>query len=169
MRADINYCQRCGGPMVDTTVERKARRACPACGFVAFRDPKVAAAVLVLLDGSLVMVKRGVEPELGRWAFPSGFVDRGESVEDAAVREVKEETGLDVRTTGLVGLYSETGSPVILAVYSAEVIGGKLASGHDADEAATFAISDLPPLPFPHDDQILRDWRAMRRLALDGD
>jgi len=155
--------------MVDKTIERKLRRACPACGFVAFQDPKVAAAVLVLLEGGLVLVKRGVEPARGRWAFPSGYVDRAESVEGAAVREMEEETGLTVRTTGLVGLYSETGAPVILAVYSAEVIGGELAPGHDADDAATFALEDLPPLPFPHDDQILRDWQAMRPTELDDD
>jgi ADP-ribose pyrophosphatase YjhB (NUDIX family) len=148
--------------MVDKTIERKTRRACPACGFIAFQDPKVAAAVLVLLDGGLVLVRRGVEPARGRWAFPSGYVDRGEVVEDAAVREVIEETGLSVSITGLVGLYSDAGSPVILAVYMADVLGGRLAPGHDADEAATFPLDDLPPLPFPHDDQILRDWRAMR-------
>jgi 8-oxo-dGTP diphosphatase len=168
VQGDINYCQRCGGEMVDRTIERKTRRACPACGFIAFQDPKVAAAVLVVLDGGLVLVKRGAEPERGRWAFPSGFVDRGESVEDAAAREMKEETGLDVSITGLVGLYSETGSPVILAVYSAEVIRGSLSPGHDADDAATFPISDLPSLPFPHDDQILRDWRAMRSPNVDS-
>ena len=168
MRDYIKYCQRCGGTMVDRTVERKFLRACPACGFIAFQDPKVAAAVLVVLDGGLVLVKRGVEPERGRWAFPSGFVDRGESVEDAAAREVKEETGLDVRITGLVGIYSETGSPVILAVYSAEVTGGNLAPGHDADESATFPISDLPSLPFPHDNQILQDWRAIRTPNVDS-
>lgn len=154
--------------MVDKAVERKTRRACLACGFIAFQDPKVAAAVLVLLDGGLVLVKRGVEPARGRWAFPSGYIDRGESIEDGAVREVKEETGLAVRTTGLVGLYSESGSAVILAVYSAQVIGGSLAPGHDADEAATFDLDDLPTLPFPHDDQILRDWRATRPLGIDA-
>ena len=168
MRDYIKYCQRCGGAMVDRTVERKTRRACAACGFIAFQDPKVAAAVLVLLDGGLVLVKRGVEPAIGRWAFPSGYIDRGESVEDGAVREVKEETGLDVHTTGLVGLYSETGSAVILAAYSAQVIGGTLAPGHDADEAGTFALDDLPPLPFPHDDRILRDWRTMRPMNIDA-
>ena len=155
--------------MVDRTVERKTRRACPACGFIAFQDPKVAAAVLVLLDGGLVLVKRGVEPAIGRWAFPSGYIDRGESVEDGAVRETKEETGLDIRTTGLVGLYSETGSRVILAAYSAQVVGGTLAAGHDADETATFALDNLPPLPFPHDDRILRDWRASQPPGLDHD
>ena len=67
-----------------------------------FHDPKLAAAVLVTVDGKLVMVRRGVEPAVGRWAFPSGYVDQGEAVEDAAVREVKEETGLDVLISAFV-------------------------------------------------------------------
>ena len=124
-----------------------------------FEDPKLAAVTLIACDGKLVLVRRGVEPHLGRWSFPSGFVDRGERVEDAAVRETLEETGLHVRLRGLVGLYSETGRPVALAVYAADVVCGELAAGHDADGAAFFPIDELPPLPFPHDYQILDDWR----------
>ena len=71
--SDINYCQRCGHALADEIVEGSPRRRCAGCGLVAFLDSKVAAAVLVLMDGALVMVKRGVEPALGRWAFPSGF------------------------------------------------------------------------------------------------
>ena len=161
MRQELNYCQRCGHTLAEKSIENKPRRYCPACGYVAFLDPKVAAAVLALTNGKLVMVKRGVEPSLGRWAFPSGFVDRGESVEDAAVREVKEETGLDVRLTGLVGLYSGEGSTIVLAAFAAEVTGGTLRPGHDATEAALFNLDGLPPLPFPHDDRIVSDWRAI--------
>ena len=80
-----------------------------------------------------------------------GYVDRGERVEDAAVRETLEETGLHVRLNGLVGLYSETGLHVAVAVYAAEVMCGKLEAGHDAQGAAFFEIGDMPPLPFPHD------------------
>ena len=97
----------------------------------------------------------------GRWAFPSGYVDRGEAVADAAVREVMEETGLDVRLTAFVGLYSSSGSVVVLAVYSAEVVGGSLRPGGDARETALFDPEALPPLPFPHDDQIIADWRSV--------
>ena len=100
-------------------------------------------------------------PAIGRWAFPSGYVDRGEAVEDAAVREVREETGLDVRLNGFVGLYSSTGGPVVLAAYSAQVVGGELRPGGDAREAALFHPDELPPLPFPHDARILRDWRSL--------
>jgi ADP-ribose pyrophosphatase YjhB (NUDIX family) len=129
---------------------------------VLFFDPKVAAVVLVSADDKLVLVRRGIEPAIGRWSFPAGYVDRGESVEDAAVREVGEETGLDIQLTSLIGLYSGRGSPVVLAVYSAQVVGGALAPGGDARETALFHPDDLPSLPFPHDDQILDDWRGLR-------
>jgi 8-oxo-dGTP diphosphatase len=158
MSGDINFCQRCGERLVERTVENKARPCCSSCGYVVYLDPKVAAVVLVAMDGKLVLVRRGVEPAMGRWAFPSGFVDRGEAVEDAAIREVREETGLDVRLNGLVGLYSRNGGAVVLAVYSAQAVGGSLQAGPEVHDVALFAPDELPPLPFPHDDQILRDW-----------
>jgi 8-oxo-dGTP diphosphatase len=160
VKQDLNYCQRCGNALAEKTIEGRLRRHCASCGFIAYLDPKLAAVVLVQMEGRLVLVKRGVEPALGQWAFPSGFVDRGEAVEDAAVREVKEETGIEVRLTGFLGLYSSTGSPVVMAAYSAEAVGGKLQAGHDAAEAALFYPDDLPPLPFPHDERILKSWRA---------
>ncbi len=161
MNERIRFCELCGQGLVDRTIDGKPRRHCDECGHTVFLDPKVAAVVLALVDGKLVMVKRGMEPQIGRWAFPSGFVDRGETVEDAAVREFKEETGLDARLERLIGVYSATGSPVVLVVYKAEVVGGTLQAGYDAADAALFDPDGLPDLPFPHDEQILADWRAL--------
>ena len=161
MEQGIRYCQSCGRGLVDRPVDGKTRRHCDPCGQTVFLDPKVAAVVLALVDGKLVLVRRGIEPQIGRWAFPSGFVDRGEAVHDAAVREFKEETGLDARLERLIGVYSDTGSPVVLVVYRATVVGGTLQAGHDASDAALFDPDRLPDLPFPHDDRILADWRAL--------
>ena len=158
MPGDINYCQRCGEGLSETQIEGRTRPHCPACGYVVYLDPKVAAVVLVHQDGKLLLVKRGVEPAMGEWAFPSGYVDRGEVVEDAARREVKEETGLDVELDGFVGMYSLAGNPVVLAVYSGKVSGGELRAGHDADDAAWVDLDNLPDLPFPNDAQILQDF-----------
>ena len=160
----IRFCQVCGRGLVDRTIDGKPRRHCDHCDRTVFLDPKVAAVVLALIDGKLVMVKRGMEPQIGRWAFPSGFVDRGEAVEDGAIREFKEETGLDARLERLIGVYSETGSPVVLVVYKAEVVSGVLQAGHDAADAALFDPYRLPDLPFPHDDRILADWRALLQV-----
>ena len=161
MPGEFNYCQRCGERLGEKHIEGMLRPSCPACGYVVFLDPKVAAVALVVDGDGLVMVKRGVEPQYGKWAFPSGYVDRGEVVEAAAIREVKEETGLDVELEGLIGVYSLEGNPVVLVVYSAHITGGEVAIGHDALAVHTFALDELPPLPFPHDGQILKDWQAV--------
>ncbi len=162
MQRELRFCQYCGGGLETESVEGKPRPRCSGCGVAVFEDPKLAAVTLVVVDGKVALVRRGVEPHLGRWSFPSGYVDRGERVEDAAVRETLEETGLHVRLKGLVGLYSETGSHVAVAVYAAEVLCGELAAGHDAQGAAFFDIDDMPPLPFPHDYRILEDWLEFR-------
>lgn len=165
MPGEFNFCERCGETLGEKVIENILRPYCPACGYVVFLDPKVAAVALVVEGDGLVMVKRGVEPEYGKWAFPSGYVDRGEVVEAAAIREVKEETGLDVELDGLIGVYSLEGNPVVLVVYSAHIVGGEVAVGHDALAVRTFPVKDLPVLPFPHDEQIMRDWKATSKKA----
>jgi len=161
VQGDINFCQRCGHRLSERIVEDAPRPYCESCGHVVFLDPKVAAVVLVTSGEKLVLVRRGVEPAIGRWSFPSGFVNRGEVVEDGAKREVREETGLDIELDGLVGVYSSRDGPVVLVVYSATAIGGTPQAGHDATEVALFPPDGLPDLPFPHDGRILDDWRAM--------
>ena len=159
MPDEPRFCERCGGALEKRRTGGVERPYCAPCGRAVFLDPKVAAVVLVRSGGKLVMVRRAIEPALGRWSFPSGYVDRGEAVEDAAVREVREETGLEIALDGLIGLYSGGGSVVILAAYSARIEGGELTPGDEVTEAALFSPDRLPPLPFPHDDRILRDWR----------
>ena len=161
MSEDFRFCHRCGGRLTLRTVHDKARPTCPDCGYVVFLDPKLAVVVLVSMDGRLVLVRRAIEPALGRWSFPSGYVDRGETVEEAArEREVHEETGLEVRLTGFVGLYSGRDNPVVLAVYSADVTGGELVVGYEAEDVGLYPPDELPDMPFPHDEQILADWRT---------
>jgi 8-oxo-dGTP pyrophosphatase MutT (NUDIX family) len=84
-------------------------------------------------------------------------------VEEAAVREVQEETGLDVELEGLVGLYSEAGHPVVLAVFGAHVLAGTPAAGHEMLELGVFRPDDLPTMAFPHDQRIVQDWHALRQ------
>ena len=165
MPTNENFCQRCANPLSRKHIDGRQRSYCPACGFIVFLDPKVAVVILTMRDNGLVMVKRGVEPHLGKWAFPSGFVDRGEIVECAARREMKEETGLDVAIDALIGVYSQEDSPVVLIVYAARITGGSLTPGHDAEDARAFPLTALPPLPFPHDARILADWQALRPTA----
>ncbi len=115
-----------------------------------YLDPKVAAVTLVHSMGRVLLVRRAIQPHYGKWSLPSGYVDRGEAVESAAVREVWEETNLKIEITSLQGIYSGIG-PVILAVYQASPAGGQPSVGSEVSEVGWFNINSLPDLPFPHD------------------
>ena len=152
------YCAACGSPTEECLVEGRSRPVCTACGQVVYQDPKLAVAVLIARQGRVLLGKRGPGArEAGKWSFPAGFVERGERVERAAVREAREETGLDVVVGDLIGLYSSDGETVVLAVYEATSVGEPRA-GDDLTEVAWFATSELPELAFPRDQRILEEW-----------
>ena len=139
---------------------------CSDCGRTIWNDPKVAAAAIVPMNGGIVMVQRAIEPAIGKWSFPSGYVNRGEKVETAVVREVLEECGLDVAVGRLIGLYSEDGNTIILAVYEAQVLGGNLESAdHETLDVGVFDVDDLPELAFDHDRGIIDDWLKLRETV----
>ncbi|MCX7976776.1 MAG: NUDIX hydrolase [Bellilinea sp.] len=145
------YCPQCAAELETRIIFGKPRPVCPRCGFIHFADPKVAAGVLVEQDDQVLLVRRINEPLQGLWSIPAGFVDAHEDPQQAALRECREETGLEVKITGLVdvinGREHERGADIII-VYRAEVIGGSLLAGDDADQAAFFPRSQLPPLAF---------------------
>ena len=138
------------------------RPVCPQCGRVVFYDPKVAAVCVVARGGEVLMIRRGTDTGYGLWSLPGGFVDRGEVVESAAAREAWEETGLEVAVEGLIGLFSLSGDPVIVAAFAAREIGGGLAPGPEALEAGFFSLDGLPELAFSRDREILARWRSAR-------
>jgi ADP-ribose pyrophosphatase YjhB (NUDIX family) len=134
------------------------RLVCAACDFVFYIDPKVAACTVSMVDGGVVLLKRAIEPALGRWVFPGGFVDRGEAVPDAAVRETLEEAGLRVGLTGVLDVYSFPDYEVVVVVYAAEVVGGALEARDETLEARAF-----PPEAIPWDELAFESTRAALR------
>ena len=157
------HCLRCGGVLLPRLVDHRERPNCPSCGWTHFLDPKVAAAAVLELPGGILLCRRAIEPGLGRWSFPAGFVDRGEVVEEALRREIREETGLEARLDGLIGVYSHPGNPVVLIVYAAAAHGNPRVSA-EASEVGVFTPDCLPELAFEHDLRIIQDWKE-RRLA----
>lgn len=143
---DYRYCPRCGGGLDKRIVKpsEPKRLVCQACSFIFYQDPKVVAGTVIMLDGGIVLLKRGVEPALGKWVFPGGYVDRGESVQAAAVRETKEESQLDVKLGPLLNVYSYPRSPNVIVVYTAEVIGGNLTAADESLEARVFTPKEVP-------------------------
>ncbi len=156
-KLELNYCPRCGHVLKDAFVFGRERRACPSCGLVVFREHKVAAVVLVHdAEGRVLLTRRAWEPQQGQWSLPGGYVDHDEPPREAAVRECKEETGLDIEDLELLTLVSEHeggqsthqhGADLVV-VYRARVAGGELTPADDAAEAHFFLLDDLPTLAF---------------------
>jgi ADP-ribose pyrophosphatase YjhB (NUDIX family) len=157
--ADQGYCERCGTPLQAQHHEDRDRPTCPACGFIRYLDPKVAVGVILGDADGVLLGRRRVDPGSGMWSFPAGFANRGEVLEEAATREVLEELGLTVRLTGLVGVYSHQGEPVVLVVYAGEVESGQAKpDGREISAVKRFPLDALPGLAFPHDRKVLSDW-----------
>jgi ADP-ribose pyrophosphatase YjhB (NUDIX family) len=142
----LRFCPKCAGPLAG---EREAKGeppfpTCSACGFIYYFDPKLAAGVIPRIGDRIALIRRAIEPGLGLWTFPAGYVNRGEKVEEAAARETLEEACLDVEIDRLVGVYSYTGRPVVIVVYTGPATGGALGCGVEAAEARAFAPSEIP-------------------------
>ncbi|MHC1781603.1 MAG: NUDIX domain-containing protein [Anaerolineaceae bacterium] len=150
-RKFASYCPDCGTKTVSRLEFGKMRPTCPNCGWISFQDPKVATAVLIEIDGKVLLTRRVNEPGQGLWTLPAGYIDAGEDPMAAAVRECLEETGMVVRITGLLDVLGGKEHPRgadILILYSAEIIGGELTAGDDADAVGYFSRTELPELAF---------------------
>lgn len=149
----FRFCPKCGGALnrQQLKAHEPERLVCSQCTFIFYDDPKVAACTVPIIDGKIVLLKRGIEPSYGKWVFPGGFLDRGERVEDAAIRETWEEVNLKVEVTKLINVYSYPGYPVVVVVYLANVIGGELRAMDETLEVRTFAAQEVPwdDLAFP--------------------
>lgn len=157
--ADVRFCLACGGPMALPDRPRPVPR-CSACGRRHHLDPRVGVGALVRDgQGRLLLVRRAVSPGKGLWALPAGYVDGDEDPRDAAAREVREETGLQVVCGDVVDVYPGGGGASFFVAFEAELTGGHLVAADDALDAGFFALDELPELAF----ESTRD--AARRLA----
>lgn len=155
--ASFKFCPKCGEvlqPRLLKTAE-PPRLVCPSCGFVFYIDPKVAACTIAMVDGGIVLVKRSIEPGLGKWVFPGGFVDRGEAIQAAAIRETLEEVRLKVSLLGVLEVYSFAPHEVVVVVYAADVIHGTPEPGDEAQ-----AVHCFPPEEIPWDELAFESTRA---------
>ncbi len=161
----FRYCPMCATALIEKDIEHVRRSVCPACSFIQFLHPKLVAVVLLQHRDKLLLSKRNIEPAKGLWNFCGGYVELGETVEEAAIREVKEESNLDVQLENLIGIYSEGGGSHVIIAYQASILNHQMSSlaaqYEEVSELAFFPWEELPTLAFPVHQQILRDWKKL--------
>jgi ADP-ribose pyrophosphatase YjhB (NUDIX family) len=148
LQPPFRFCPLCGGLLESRRIKSSEpmRLVCGRCSFVYYLDPKIAAATITLYENRIVLVKRGISPGYGKWVIPGGFVDRGETVEQAAIRETLEETNLQVELKSLVNVYSYPGHTVIIVAFLAEAVAGTPApqACDETLEVGLFRPENLP-------------------------
>ncbi|HQO62358.1 MAG TPA: NUDIX hydrolase, partial [Syntrophorhabdus sp.] len=141
------FCNFCGKELVTDMLEGRERLVCDSCKEIHYENPlPVAAAVLVNREREILLVKRAREPSKDMWCFPIGFAEMGESIEDAALRELHEETGVEGRIIQLVDVCSETNKfygELLIVTFEVEKMGGKEQAGDDALDCRYFPIKNL--------------------------
>jgi ADP-ribose pyrophosphatase YjhB (NUDIX family) len=162
---EFRFCPVCGGALESRLLKngKPPRLVCAGCGFVFYLDPKLAVGTIISADaGGIVLVRRAIDPGYGKWVFPGGYVDRGEEVRAAAVREAREETGLDVRIDRLLNIYSYAGRVPVIVVYAATAVGGRLACDDEGLDVRLFEPGAIPwdELAFRSTAEALREFLA---------
>ncbi len=161
----FRFCPRCGHALEERVLKagEPPRLVCTACDFVFYLDPKIAVGTIIrATSGRIVLVRRAIEPGYGKWVFPGGYVDRGEALHAAAIREAREECGLDVRLDGLINVYSYAGRAPVIVAYAATALGGVLQTDDEGLEAAEVEPAAIPwdELAFRSTHEALRDYLA---------
>jgi len=159
------HCLVCGAPLADRFIASEGRRRyqCEGCERIHYENPRVVAAVIIEHGGRLLLQQRAMEPRTGFWTFPGGFLEIGERPEDGAVREAKEEVGLDVTVRSLQGVYSRPEVGIVLVVYEGTSSNDQaIVADWESTAVRWYAIDAIPwaELAFPTTEAALRDWVA---------
>ena len=159
---EYRFCPLCAGRLETRILKdgEPERLVCEECGFVFYLGPKLVVGAVFELDERIVLVQRDIEPGYGKWTFPGGFVERGERAEDAAEREVLEESGLEIEVAEIIGLYTYEGEVPAIAVFAARVVGGEPTPLDETMDVKSFPRDGLPwaEMAFPSTEQALKDY-----------
>ncbi|WP_039881770.1 NUDIX hydrolase [Marinobacter manganoxydans] len=161
------YCTNCGNSPLTRGIpdgDTHARDYCSACGCVVYDNPKVIAGAIIEQDGRLLLCQRGIPPRVGTWTLPAGFMEHGESVEEAARREVWEETGMDTEVTTPYSIFSVPPTNELYIIYRARMLAWNGTSGHETQAVDWFLPEDIPweLIFYPAIRQILERYIAER-------
>ena len=162
--AAFTFCPRDGTRLVPTRIDGRDRPACPVCGFADFFHVQIGANAVVERDGQVLLVRLNYGPRDGHWSLPGGLVEADETLEQAAIRETREETSFTVSLDGLLAMWTRSGLPLLVVIYRAHIVSGELLVAPDeASEGRFFPRNELPPLDelaWPSTAHGLDAWRA---------
>ena len=164
----MKFCSECGQPVriKIPSGDNRPRHVCGSCQTIHYVNPKIVTGTLPVWEDQVLLCKRAIEPRYGLWTLPAGFMEYDESPEQCAVRESKEELGVDVELDGLFGVYSGKDDPrthAVLVMYWAKITGGQLKPGDDASEIELFAKNEVPTnIAFLAHRQIIKEFFEIR-------
>ena len=143
--------------------EDRERRVCRTCGFIDYVNPKIVAGVVATAeDGRVLMCRRAIEPRSGFWTLPAGYMEEGESVEEAALREAREEACATLELEGVLAIYSIPRLSQVQIFFRARMSDPHFAAGPESEAVALYDWDQLPlpDLAFPSVKWALDDFRA---------
>lgn len=157
----MNYCPSCGSAALAWRVppgDDRERQVCGDCATVHYRNPRNVAGCIAEHDGRILLCRRAIEPRYGYWTFPAGFLENGESLVEAAVRETEEEARAGVARPQLYALFNLTHIGQVYAVFRGEIPDGLAEAGTESLEVAWYAPDEIPwsTLAFPVIHEALR-------------
>jgi len=146
MKEALRFCSQCGGSLEYKLLKagEPHRHVCSSCDTIHFLGPKLAAGVLFQHNDQIVLARRAIEPGMGLWAYPGGFVERGETLEEAAKREAKEEVCAEIELEGLLGVYSYPASIIAVVMFCGKSLGDKPKVGDEVKEVGFFSKENIP-------------------------
>jgi ADP-ribose pyrophosphatase YjhB (NUDIX family) len=170
----LRNCSRCGDALAygPAPGEDRPRHVCTGCRSVTYVNPRLVVTTLPVTDrGELVLIRRGTAPGYGDWAQPGGFLEADETVIQGAMRETREETGLLVEPTAIVGIYSRPQAAIAVVAFEAVIVGGTMAVTPESLEVRSFSVDDIPWAGLAFDTTLwaVRDWVRPRRPGLSVD
>lgn len=158
--ARFKYCPECAGELVREEISGRMRLRCQSCGEIHYQNPFPATAIVCFNEqGELLLTRRSEPPCVGEWCLPGGFIEMGETARVSALRELKEETGLEGRIVRVIDVATRVNGywgDVVLIGFEVEVTGGELEAGDDASEVQFFPLDSHPEIVFDTHRKVLK-------------